>query len=122
MCNPPYFEAGRGRVAAEPTRAAARSGELRVFVSAARALLGRRANACFVYPARELATLLATFRAEALEPKRMRLVHATDDAAARVVLIEAKHAKPGGLIIEPPLVERAGTGYSAELAALLGPR
>jgi tRNA1(Val) A37 N6-methylase TrmN6 len=66
-----------------------------------------------------LATLLAALRAAGLEAKRMRLVHADTDAPARVALIEARQAKPGGLLVEPPLVERAAHGYSEELRALL---
>jgi hypothetical protein len=40
-----------------------------------------------------------------------------------VVLVEALAAKPGGLTIEAPLVERDAAGvYSAELARILGLR
>ena len=82
-------------------------GSLDAFVLAARKLAGRRARVCFVYPANELSTLLATLRAAGLEPKRMRAVHAKRDAPARIVLVESQAAKAGGLVIEPPLVEGA---------------
>jgi tRNA1Val (adenine37-N6)-methyltransferase len=119
VCNPPYVAPGRGRAARVPRNAKARMGDLDAFVASARALLGRRGRACFVYPARELAPLLATLRARGLEPKRMRAVHAKEGAAARVVLVEAMAAKPGGLVIEPPLVEREGGGFSRELARVV---
>jgi tRNA1Val (adenine37-N6)-methyltransferase len=106
VCNPPYVEPGRGRVAQNAARARARSGELAAFVEAARAVAGRRARVCFVYPAAEVATLFATMRASGLEPKRMRAVHATQRVAARIVLVEAQPAKAGGLRIMPPLHER----------------
>ncbi len=106
VCNPPYVEPGRGRLAQNAARAKARSGELATFVSAARGVAGRRARVCFVYPAPELATLFATMRASGLEPKRMRAVHASASAAARVVLVEAQPAKAGGLVVMPPLIER----------------
>jgi hypothetical protein len=119
VCNPPYVEPGRGRAASHPSRARARSGELDAFDAAACTLAGRRAHACFVYPARELTTLLAAFRRAGLEPKRMRAVRAHAESAARVVLVESVRGKPGGLVIEPDLIERRDAGYSPELEALL---
>jgi tRNA1Val (adenine37-N6)-methyltransferase len=104
VCNPPYTEPGRGRAPA-PSRALARSGSLAVFVDAARAVAGRRARVCFVYPAPETLTLFESLRAAGLEPKRARYVHATATAPARIVLVEARAAKRGGLVMEPPLVE-----------------
>jgi tRNA1Val (adenine37-N6)-methyltransferase len=119
VCNPPYVPEGHGRPARDASRARARSGDLAVFVRAARRAAGRRARACFVYPAHGLAQLLALFRVSGLEPKRARCVHASGEAAARIVLVEARPAKPGGLVFEPPLFERDGRGYGAELRALL---
>jgi tRNA1Val (adenine37-N6)-methyltransferase len=119
VCNPPYVESGRGRLSPVPARARARSGALAVFVLAARAVAGRRARVCFVYPARELSTLCAALRSAGLEPKRIRSVHATPDSPARVVLVESQAAKAGGLNVMPPLVERVGGVATAEMTALL---
>ncbi|MEQ1506762.1 MAG: methyltransferase, partial [Myxococcota bacterium] len=118
VCNPPYVPPGRGRLPAAPIRTA-KHGELDVFLDAARAFAGRRARACFVYPAIEATTLLAGLRARGLEPKRIRSVqaHATD--AARVVLVEAVAGRPGGLLIEPPFIERAHGAPSLALDELL---
>jgi tRNA1Val (adenine37-N6)-methyltransferase len=121
VCNPPYFAPGRGRPPAAP-RVRARMGELTPFVKAARALLGRRGRACFVYPAGETLTLLSALRSEGLEPKRLRCVHARATAPARIVLVEARPAKPGGLVIDAPLIEREDAGPTHELRALLGMR
>jgi tRNA1Val (adenine37-N6)-methyltransferase len=104
VCNPPYVEPGRGRVPS-PARARARSGPLSVFLDATRRLAGRRARACFVYPAIEATTLLTELRARGLEPKRLRPVHGRAQDPARVVLVECCAGRPGGLSIEPPLVE-----------------
>lgn len=117
VCNPPYIAPGRGRVA--PTEARARSGELITFVEAARQLAGRRARVCFVYPAQELVALLSTLADEGLHAKRMRFVHGTPEAPARVVLVEAQAARIGGLTVMPPLVERGARGYTPEMEALL---
>lgn len=117
VCNPPYVPTGRGRAPLAP-RARARSGDLDVFVAAARALLGRRGRACFVYPIVDAVTLTTTLRRHGLEPKRLAFVHADPAAAARVLLVEACAAKPGGLVVEPPVVERDGAKASAWAAAL----
>lgn len=104
VANPPYIEPGRGRPSSPHLRGA-REGKLAPFVWRARTLLGRRGRACFVYPARELTQLVDIARETGLEAKRLRFVHATRDVPARVVLVELKPGKPGGLEVEPPLVE-----------------
>lgn len=117
VCNPPYIAPGRGRTPAGQTRA--RSGDLATFVEAARQVAGRRARVCFVYPAQELGALTATLAAEGLFAKRMRFVHGTPEAPARIVLVEARAGRAGGLHVMPPLVERGPRGYTPEMVALL---
>jgi tRNA1Val (adenine37-N6)-methyltransferase len=118
VCNPPYVAPGRGRVPAAQARA--RSGELATFVGAARQIAGRKARVCFVYPAQELGVLLSTLAAEGLHAKRLRFVHASHDAPARIALVEAQAARAGGLAVMGPLVERESTrGYTAEMQVLL---
>lgn len=119
VCNPPYVPLGHGRVPKGTSRARARSGDLAAFIAAARLVLARRGRACFIYPAREMVTLFASLRSAGLEPKRMRAVRATAPVPARVVLVEARAAKAGGLVVEHDLVEREGSGYSPELARIL---
>ncbi|MDB5215650.1 MAG: tRNA ((6))-methyltransferase TrmN6 [Myxococcaceae bacterium] len=104
VCNPPYVEPGRGR-APSAASARARSGPLGVFLDAARRLAGRRARICLIYPAIEATTLLVELRARGLEPKRLRPVHGRAKDRARVVLVECATGRPGGLVIEAPLVE-----------------
>lgn len=118
VCNPPYGSPGRGQVRGSELRA--RVGELDRFVAAARQAAGHRARACFVYPAAELGALLARLAAEGLHGKRARFVHAAPDAPARLVLVEARPGRPGGLQVMPPLVERDGGAYTPELQSLLG--
>jgi tRNA1Val (adenine37-N6)-methyltransferase len=117
VCNPPYVAPGRGRVS--PAQARARCGELSTFVEAARQVAGRKARVCFVYPAQELGALLSTLAAEGLHAKRLRFVHGTPEAPARVALVEAQAARAGGLQVLPPLVERGARGYTPEMQALL---
>jgi tRNA1Val (adenine37-N6)-methyltransferase len=117
VCNPPYIAPGRGRPAAGQARA--RSGDLGTFVEAARQVAGRKARVCFVYPAAELGAVTASLSAEGLFPKRMRFVHATPEAPARIVLVEARAGRAGGLHVMPPLVERGSRGYTPEMVDLL---
>lgn len=105
VCNPPYVPPGRGRAPA-PALAQAKRGALGVFLDAARRLTGRRARACFVYPAIEATTLFSELRGRGLEPKRMQFVHAKPEVSARVVMVECAAGRPGGLVVEPPLVEK----------------
>jgi tRNA1Val (adenine37-N6)-methyltransferase len=119
VCNPPYVAPARGRLPRRPEVARARSGDLSVFTQAARSAMGRRARACFVYPAGELHALWSALRETGLEPKRVRPVHPDATAPARIVLVEARAAKPGGLTIDPALVERDARGYTRELRSLL---
>ncbi|HSQ66525.1 MAG TPA: methyltransferase [Polyangiaceae bacterium] len=118
VCNPPYSEPGTSRLPKGDARA--RIGSLERFVRAAREALAPRGRACFVYPAPDLARLLSTLAARGLHPKRLRFVHATASHPARVALVEARAARPGGLAVLPPLVERAGSAYTAEAARILG--
>jgi tRNA1(Val) A37 N6-methylase TrmN6 len=74
---------------------------------------------CFVYPASELGVLLSTLADEGLHAKRLRFVHATPEAPARVALVEAVAGRPGGLSVIPPLVERGPRGYTPEMQTLL---
>jgi tRNA1Val (adenine37-N6)-methyltransferase len=122
VCNPPYVAPGRGRSVGSEAEARARVGDLGPFVVAARQIAGRGARVCFVYPARELASLLARLGAEGLHAKRMRFVHSAPGAAARVALVEAQAGHAGGLIVVPPLVERQGGAYTPEMEALLSQR
>jgi len=105
VCNPPYVRPGSGR-APKDTRAAARVGDPLPFVRAARDLLGRRGRACFVYPAADFVAFARDLADAGLHPKRARFVHASRETAARIVLIEAKPGKAGGLRVEAPLFER----------------
>jgi tRNA1(Val) A37 N6-methylase TrmN6 len=95
-------------------------GPLEPFLRAASAGLGRRSTAFFAYPAPALDALFVRARDQSLVPKRLRLVHAYATSPARLALVEVRHAKPGGLVVEPPLIEWLDEGIrSPELASLV---
>ncbi|HEY3497401.1 MAG TPA: methyltransferase [Polyangiaceae bacterium] len=124
VVNPPFFVPGGGRPRKDARERSARSGELAPFLRAAsRALAGAKTRATFVYPAQALPALLADAAEHGLVAKRLRLVHARAEAPARVALVELRAAKPGGLVVEPPLFEWTRAGKrTAELAAVVAGR
>ncbi len=105
VCNPPYTEPDTGRPPGNESLARSRTGDIERFVQAARQVAGKSSRVCFIYPAASLTTLLVACRGQGLEPKRLRFVHAREGDPARVVLLELKPARPGGLMVLAPLVE-----------------
>jgi tRNA1(Val) A37 N6-methylase TrmN6 len=64
--------------------------------------------------------LLAAAGATSLVAKRVRFVHAFVTLPARLALVELRRAKPGGLVVEAPLIEWVAPNLrSPELAALI---
>jgi tRNA1(Val) A37 N6-methylase TrmN6 len=119
LANPPFFPESAGTTA-RPGKRAARSGPLDPFLVAAAAALGRRGYAYFVYPAPALAALFDAARSAQLVTKRLRFVHAFAASPARLALVELRRAKPGGLVVDPPLVEwTAPRVRSPEVRALV---
>jgi len=123
LCNPPYYPAHSHRPAQSVSKAAARSGDIGPFLIAAAAILARKTGrALFSYPAPQLAELLRRAEDVGLVAKRLRFVHAREDKPARLSLVELRAARPGGLVVEPPLIEWLGRRRSPELLRLSGDR
>jgi tRNA1(Val) A37 N6-methylase TrmN6 len=120
LCNPPYYPGRSHRPAQTAAKAAARSGDVGPFLRAAARLLARKTGrALFSYPAPQLPELLAAATALGLVAKRLRLVHARANDPARLALVELRVARPGGLVIEPPLIEWHGRERSPEVLGLV---
>ncbi|MDF3071734.1 MAG: tRNA ((6))-methyltransferase TrmN6 [Polyangiaceae bacterium] len=123
LCNPPYYPAHSHRPAQSPGKARSRSGDVTPFLTAASAIVSRKTGrALFSYPAQQLPELLAAATEVGLVAKRLRFVHARADEPARLALVELRAARPGGLVVEPPLIEWIGRARSPELAALTAER
>jgi tRNA1(Val) A37 N6-methylase TrmN6 len=119
LSNPPFYPEAAGTTA-QGSRRGARSGPLAPFLVAAGAALGRRGYAYFAYPAPAVAELLDGARGAQLVAKRLRFVHAFSRSTARLALVELRRAKPGGLVVEPPLVEWTSRNVrSPEVSALV---
>jgi tRNA1Val (adenine37-N6)-methyltransferase len=121
VCNPPFFDPDAARPSRDDPARRARFGKLEPFLASARlALAGKRASACFAYPSRSLEHLVDAARDQGLTLKRLRFVHADESKPARLCLVELRRARPGGLVIEPPLYEWKSTGVpTPELAELV---
>jgi tRNA1Val (adenine37-N6)-methyltransferase len=118
LANPPYRQPGRGRVAPDVERRAARhelAGGMDDFLRAGFFLLKDGGRFCLVFLAERLAELLAAMHREHLEPKRLRCVHARAGEGARLVLVEGRKRGGGGLIVEAPLFIHAGAELSPEM-------
>jgi tRNA1Val (adenine37-N6)-methyltransferase len=122
VCNPPYRAVGNGRLNPHAEKAIARH-ELTItlpqLVQAARHLLRRRGLLVMVYHPSRLPELCAQLEAAHLRPRRMRLVHATEQAPASILLVEAIRDGRDALTVLPPLwVYEASGNYTAEMQAI----
>jgi tRNA1Val (adenine37-N6)-methyltransferase len=122
VCNPPYRAVGHGRLNPNAEKAIARH-ELAVtlpqLVQAAQHLLCRRGRLVMVYHPSRLSELCAQLETARLRLRHLRLVHATAQAPASIVLVEAICHGRDALTVLPPLwvYETAGS-YTAEMQAI----
>jgi tRNA1Val (adenine37-N6)-methyltransferase len=126
VCNPPYRVVGSGRLNPNLEKAMARHEltlTLAQLVQACQHVLTRGGLLALVYHPSRLAELCARLEAAHLRPRRMRLVHATPQAVATMVLVEAVQGGAGALTVLPPLFVYAARGcYSAEMRAIFAGR
>ena len=104
--NPPYFAVGSGYSAPEGSRRAAREERfctLDELCRAAARLTRWGGRFCVVHRPERLSELFATLTRHGLEPKRLRMVCRTADAAPSLVLVEAQRGAKPALTIEAPL-------------------
>lgn len=105
-CNPPYRKINSGRINPGEERAIARheiEGSLKDFLQAAKYLLKTGGKVFTIYPSKRLAELVSLFRANSIEPKRMRFVFSSEKSAAVFVLAEGRMGSHEELKIEPSL-------------------
>ena len=108
LCNPPYFEEGRGKVA-QGAMGQARSDVgasiQEVCAAAFRCLkTGGRLYLCF--PASRLADLCGSLASNQLALKRLRFVHPRPGKAANLALVDAVKQGGPGVSVLPPLFLR----------------
>lgn len=106
VSNPPYRSTVSGRIAPDDECALARhelAGSIEDFALAAHWLLKPGGRFAVIYLAERLNTLFAALTRAGIEPKRLRMVHATADSAARLVLVEGVKGGRPGLQVERAL-------------------
>ena len=117
VSNPPYFTRNSGRISPDEIRAAARSEEtctLEELAAAAARCLKFGGRFDMVYRPERLSEAFCTLTAAGLEPKRLRLVHATPLSVPSMVLIECRRGGKPGLDILPPLILKSPDGDDSE--------
>lgn len=104
VCNPPYYY--NGPKSPDPARGAARGASLSPaqFSGAAAYLLRRGGEFCIVHKPEFLTDIFAAMRLADIEPKRLRMVSHTADAAPSLVLIAGKRGGRPGLTAMPALI------------------
>jgi len=105
--NPPYRRINSGRINPDQEKAIARheiNGSLQEFLQAAKYLLKPAGKVFTIYPAKRLAELVSLFRANSLEPKRMKFVFSDGDSPAALVLAEGRSGSREELKIESSLI------------------
>ena len=122
ICNPPYRKAESGRLNPNPQKAIARHEmemTLGQLLSAANRMLRSAGKFTIVYTADRLGELLLEMKKTAIEPKYLRVVHASRRSDAKMVLVEGIKDARRGFKIGPPLVmvDEAGC-YTAEMARM----
>lgn len=124
VSNPPYRKQGRGRLNPHPGKLAARhetSAGLADFLAVAKYLVKPAGRICFVYHPARLPEFMAAAAGLNLTVRRLRLVHGTPAADAKVFLAElTKGGRVSDTKVLPPLVVRSdGQDYTDEVRALL---
>ncbi len=114
-CNPPYFPFGASRPSPDALRRAARQEDdpamLEKLCRAATRLLTADGRFCLCHRPERLADVLAAVRDAGLVPRRLQFVHAREDAAPWLFLLET--ARSGTLRVLPPLMQQTRGTHTA---------
>lgn len=125
VSNPPYRQAGAGRINPNQQRALARH-EIAVTLAgllrAVRRVLRTGGYFWTIYPTRRLPELISRMQAFNIEPKFMRMIYSRQTSEAKLALVAGVKAARAGLGVGPPLVVYRDTRrYSAEVQAMFAP-
>lgn len=126
ISNPPYRRPRTGKVSPRTGRDRARhesTATLTDFLSVAKYLVKPSGRICFIYHPSRLAELLSEATVLKLAPLRMRMVHGTITAEARMVMVELVKGRGGAVTVLPPLLVYAEQGkYTPEMLRIYGER
>lgn len=119
--NPPFREAGTGRISPDDGRAAARAELTLTFEELCRsagAALKPGGRFYFIHQPRRLPGLLAALEQSGFATARLRFVQPRRQEAANLFLAAAAKGREAETVVLPPLVVWEGEEYGAEVAAL----
>lgn len=124
VANPPYRKPGSGRISPKAGRDKARhetTAGLTDFMCAAKYLVRPDGRICFIYHVSRLPELFAEALSLKLAPMRLRMVHGSAPAGARMVLLELAKGRRKEMEVLPPLFIYDKDGaYSEEMKRILG--
>ena len=113
ICNPPYYPADSGRLAADRSIRTARTeteATLDEICAAAAYLLRWDGSFCLVQKPERLADVLCAMRAHAIEPKRLRFVCTLPQRAPSLFLLEGRRGGKPSLTVEAPMILQNADG------------
>ena len=124
ICNPPYFEKGRGVECGDSPRQLARHESCagaEDFFRAAAFALRTGGRFCVIHRPERLADLICAGRANKLEPKRLRMIVPHSGDSPNLVLIQFVKNGGKGLAVLPDLaVIKKDGGFTADLDMIYG--
>jgi tRNA1Val (adenine37-N6)-methyltransferase len=107
VSNPPYRRINSGMINPDDEKAMARHEillSLEDLAKAGAAMLKHHGRFCIIHLPERLAEIISVMRVHGLEVKRLRCVHSTVSADAKMLLIEAAKGARSGMKIEKPLI------------------
>jgi len=123
VSNPPFRSPHSGKTSPHAGRDTARhetTAGLADFLAVAKYLVKPTGRICFIYPPSRLAEFICCAADLKLAVLRLRMVHGTGQAVAKMFLVELAKGRRGDVTVEPPLIVYDGRGeYTAEAAAIL---
>jgi tRNA1Val (adenine37-N6)-methyltransferase len=124
ISNPPFRSPNSGKTSPHAGRDAARhetTAGLADFLAAAKYLSKPSGRTYFIYHPSRLAEFIHRAAELKLAVLRLRMVHGTVQAVAKMFLVELAKGSRGEVTVEPPLIVYGDSGeYTAEAAAILG--
>lgn len=124
VSNPPFRSPHSGKTSPHAGRDTARhetTAGLADFLAAAKYLVKPSGRIFFIYPPARLVEFIQCLSELKLAMLRLRMVHGTGQAVAKMFLVELAKGRGGDVTIEAPLIVYGESGdYTAEAARILG--
>jgi tRNA1Val (adenine37-N6)-methyltransferase len=123
ISNPPFRSPHSGKTSPHAGRDAARhetTARLADFLVTAKYLVKPSGRIYFIYPPSRLAEFMCCSAELKLALLRLRMVHGSGQALAKMFLAELAKGRRGDLTVEPPLIVYDGSGnYTEEVGKIL---